>query len=72
MALDRECAALNLDWAMLLITDILTDTSLLFTTGYGKESRFLYEKTGKNTYLLPGVLSRKKQLLPEVLRVLED
>ncbi len=72
MALDRECAALNLDWAMLLITDILTDTSLLFTTGYDKESRFLYEKTGKNTYLLPGVLSRKKQLLPEVLRVLED
>ena len=72
MALDREAAALNLDWAMLLITDILTDTSLLFTTGYQRESRFLYEKTGKNTYLLPGVLSRKKQLLPEVLRVLED
>lgn len=72
VALDRECSALNLDWAMLLITDILTDTSLLFTTGYERESRFLYEKTAKNTYLLPGVLSRKKQLLPEVLRVLED
>lgn len=62
----------NLDWSMLLITDVIKDYSLLFTTGYERETRFFWEKSGDRTYLLPGVLSRKKQLLPEILRILEE
>ncbi len=57
---------------MLLVTDVINDESILFTTGYEREVRFFWEKIDDRTFLLPGVLSRKKQLLPEVLRVLED
>lgn len=71
-ALSREKEALALDWCMLLVTDVINDTSILFTTGYDRESKFFWEKISDNLYDLPGVLSRKKQLLPEVLRVLED
>jgi manganese-dependent inorganic pyrophosphatase len=35
------------------------------------ENLIVYKKIEENTYDLPGVLSRKKQLLPEILRVLE-
>ncbi|MDE7170238.1 MAG: putative manganese-dependent inorganic diphosphatase [Mucispirillum sp.] len=62
----------KLDWAMLLITDIIKEESQLITTGFDAgEKIFSYEKLGKNLFFLPGVLSRKKQLLPEVLRILE-
>lgn len=71
-ALKHEKEALALDWCMLLVTDVINDTSILFTTGHDRENRFFWEKIEDNIYSLPGVLSRKKQLLPEVLRVLED
>lgn len=61
----------KLNWAMLLVTDVMKDNSVLFTTDYSKNYRFIYEEKDKNVFSLPGVLSRKKQLLPEVLRVLE-
>ncbi len=62
----------RLDWAMLLLTDVFKEVSLLLTTGLDREYKFVYEKECDCLYYLPGVLSRKKQLLPEVLRVLED
>lgn len=63
----------NLDWIMLLVTDIIKEESELITSGYKlAESVFRYEKKGENLYFLPGVLSRKKQLLPEISRVLEE
>lgn len=62
----------NLDWAMLLVTDVINDESLLLTTGYDREGRFFWEREDENTYSLPKVLSRKKQLLPEILRILEE
>ena len=65
---DRE----HLDWAMLLVTNVLSEDSVLFSTDYSKTYRFIYEEKEKGLFLLPGVLSRKKQLLPEVLRVLEN
>ena len=70
--LDRLKASSSLNWGMLLITDIIVGESLLLTTEYEiGESRLAYKKTGDRQYRLPGVLSRKKQLLPEILRVLE-
>lgn len=62
----------NLDWVMILVTDIIKEESVLLTTGHAAESIFGYKKTEDNLFFLPGVLSRKKQLLPEVLRVLEE
>ncbi len=61
----------KLDWAMLLVTDVMKDNSVLFTTEYSRNYKFIYEEKVKNVFSLPGVLSRKKQLLPEVIRVLE-
>ncbi|MCB4205509.1 putative manganese-dependent inorganic diphosphatase [Deferribacterales bacterium Es71-Z0220] len=62
----------NLNWASLLVTDIIEEKSVLLTSGFQPlENLLIYNKLGENIYDLPGVLSRKKQLLPEVLRVLE-
>lgn len=61
----------NLDWAMLLVTDVLTQKSVLFTTPFEKTYKFLYDELSQGVYDLPGVLSRKKQLLPEIIRILE-
>lgn len=63
----------KLDWMMLLVTDIIKEESQLITTGFAPaEQIFAYKKLGDNLYYLPGVLSRKKQLLPEISRILEE
>lgn len=63
----------QLDWSMLLITDITTEVSELIITPYAAAERlFKYSKIEEYVYLLPGILSRKKQLLPEVSRILEE
>ena len=71
-AIHKEKADSDLDWCMLLVTDVINDTSVLITTGHAKESKFYWEKISESYYSLPGILSRKKQLLPEILRILED
>lgn len=63
----------GLEWSMLLVTDIIREESVLLTSGYAPAEKLIsYKQTGDNRFYLPGVLSRKKQLLPEILRVLED
>ena len=63
----------GLDWAMLLVTDVAHQNSVLFTTGFTEvEKFFLYESREPRLFDLPGVLSRKKQLFPEVYRALEE
>jgi len=63
----------NLDWAMLLITDVMKEDSVLLATSYPKKERSLaYPMAAPGKFILKGVLSRKKQLLPEILRVLEE
>ncbi|MDR0454135.1 MAG: putative manganese-dependent inorganic diphosphatase [Deferribacteraceae bacterium] len=63
----------ELDWAMLLITDIIKEESILICTGFeAAEKRFSYRRSAPHCFLLPGVLSRKKQLLPEILRIIEE
>ena len=53
--------------------DIIKEESQLITTGFAPaEQIFAYKKLGDNLYYLPGVLSRKKQLLPEISRILEE
>lgn len=63
----------GLDWALFLITNVVKQNSVLLTTGLDTvEYKFIYEKKADYTFFLPGVLSRKKQLLPEVIRVLDE
>ncbi len=63
----------QLDWTMLMVTNILKEDSILLTTHMQRaEKKLSYPQIEKNIFDLPGVLSRKKQLLPEILRVLEE
>jgi manganese-dependent inorganic pyrophosphatase len=63
----------GLDWSMILITDIIREHSVLITTPMVEaENLLIYQKLEDNLYDLPGILSRKKQLLPELLRVAEE
>ncbi|HTH14006.1 MAG TPA: DHHA2 domain-containing protein, partial [Spirochaetia bacterium] len=71
-ALGQTRAFQGLDWAMLLVTEVMAEQSVLVLTPHPKAEAYLaYEQRGEGLYHLPGVVSRKKQLLPEVLRVLE-
>lgn len=72
-ALDDLRSSRKLDWTMLLITDIIKEESILLTSAYPcGEQRLSYGRRDDHVYHLPGVLSRKKQLLPEILRILEE
>lgn len=63
----------GLSWVMLLITNVIKENSILLTTPYqGIENKLMYKMEENGKFLLPGILSRKKQLLPEILRVLEE
>ncbi len=60
----------GLGMAGLLVTDIVQETSLLLALG-GKEFAYLieYPRVEENLYELKGVLSRKKQLVPHLLKI---
>jgi manganese-dependent inorganic pyrophosphatase len=63
----------RLAMAGLLVTDIVQETSLLLAVG-GKELPYLigYPQLEENVFELKGVLSRKKQLVPHLLKALKD
>ena len=71
-SLESERKEKGLDWCMLLITDVKEESSVLLSTPFEKERLLSYERIGEGCYSLPGVLSRKKQLLPEVLGILAE
>ncbi len=63
----------GLDWTMLLITNVLHEHSKLLTTAFPEaEDRLVFRKEQNGLFDLPEILSRKKQVLPEILRVLEE
>lgn len=61
----------GIDWAVLMITDVLREHSILLSTDYSAEKHLPYNSIGSHVYDMPGVMSRKKQLLPEILHSLE-
>lgn len=61
----------GLDWAMLMVTDVLREKSLLLTTETRHTNKLPWSEMEKDVFDLPGVLSRKKQLLPEVVHALD-
>lgn len=63
----------GLDWAMLLVTDVRKEDSILLSSTFLKnEKELIYPLLEKQIYSLEKVLSRKKQLLPEIIRVIEE
>ena len=57
----------GLDWAVLMITNVLNEHSVLLCTNYKANRKLSYRNIEGTVYDMPGVMSRKKQLLPEVL-----
>jgi manganese-dependent inorganic pyrophosphatase len=62
----------GLDFAMLMVTDVVGSTSrLLITEDVSLLDELPYPKDSDGTFMAEGVVSRKKQLLPVVLGLLE-
>ncbi len=62
----------NLSWVMLMITDVLRGNSILLCSDCKYERKLSYKMIYSHVYDLTGVLSRKKQLLPEVVHVISS
>ena len=60
----------GLDWALLMITDVISEHSILLSTACKAEKQLPYSVTDEHVYDMPGVMSRKKQLLPEIINAL--
>ena len=59
--------------AALLVTDIVMENSLLLTAGPSELPYIIgYPQESENIYRLKGVLSRKKQLVPHLLKVFKE
>ncbi len=53
------------DFSCLMVTDITSSSSLLLCSGDGKITvAITYPQVGENLFEMPGVLSRKKQMMP--------
>ncbi len=60
----------GLDWAVVMITDVMKENSVLLTTDYRAVRYLPYATIDKGILDMPGVMSRKKQLLPEMIYAL--
>lgn len=70
-ALSKIADSNGLDWIMLMVTDVLREKSILIAPENKLNAKLPYSRLADDLYDMPGVLSRKKQLLPEVLHSLE-
>ena len=62
----------GLDWAVLMITDVIHEHSALICTEHRANKHLPYSPIDKNIYDMPNVMSRKKQLLPEIIHAVGD
>jgi manganese-dependent inorganic pyrophosphatase len=66
---------LGVDMAFYLLTSLQDQSSLVLSAGAGAQAllcRAFRAEAGANGVLLPGVVSRKKQFIPQLLRALQD
>ena len=62
----------NCDFSVLMVTDIVQNNSLLVGVGNGRWlERLPFSRKGEGVWDMPGVVSRKKQLLPTLLGILQ-
>ena len=59
----------GLDWALLMITDVLREKSVLLATDHRANRELPYKMSKKQIYKMPGVMRRKKQLLPALISI---
>lgn len=72
-ALDETGKQRQLDWTMLLVSNVFREHSKLLCTTFPRgEEKLVFKAEQDGLFDLPEILSRKKQVLPEVLRVLEE
>jgi len=70
-AIDAAVKAKGLDFFALMVTDpVRGNSELLFRGNEGVRRALPYRRGANGVFLMPGVMSRKKQLLPEVLAAL--
>ena len=73
IALDELRESKNVDFAMLMVTDVVRGSSrLLFSNPPALLDELPYQPLADNTRMAEGVVSRKKQLLPVILGLLEE
>ncbi len=73
LALQNLALKRSLSWALLMVTDVMKRNSLLISSGYsGGEKLLQFHREADGLFFAPEVVSRKKQLLPEIIRVLDD
>lgn len=66
---------LGVDMAFYLVTSLQNQSSLVVCTGHGAQElicRAFHAEPCKDGVLLPGVVSRKKQFIPPLLRALQE
>lgn len=68
-ALQKIADTQGLDWTLLMVTDVLREKSVLLASYYRANRELPYARISKQIYDMPGVMSRKKQLLPILLSV---
>lgn len=58
---------------MIVITNIILEDSIMLSTDFPeKEKNIQYQKMSDHQFFCPGVLSRKIQILPEVIRAITN
>ena len=68
-ALQKIADSQGLDWTLLMVTDVLRENSVLLASDCRSNRDLPYAKIDEQIYDMPGVMSRKKQLLPVLLSV---
>lgn len=69
-ALDEVKHKYGLNWVLFMITDVMREQSVMLCTGFYAEKNLTYSTLKPHIYDLPGIMSRKKQLLPDILHTL--
>lgn len=59
----------GLDWTLLMITDVLREKSVLLASEHKANKDLPYTQQDRQIYSMPGVMSRKKQLLPTLISI---
>lgn len=71
-ALESVRTMQGLNWAVLMITDVVHEHSVLICTDHKANRRLPYKSVGNMIYDMPAVMSRKKQLLPEIIHAVGE
>jgi len=68
--LEEVAKAGGFNWVLLMVTDVLRGNSILLSSPTKYEKRLSYSMISDHVYDMPEILSRKKQLLPEVIHAI--